>query len=156
MKKIIHLIGILTVILSSHMGNAQISDYEICDVNADGFGTFDLTTKIDEILNGENPSDYLITFHEVYDDAQFGANAIITPVYWNINPYLQVMYVRVENLNDSTFVVESFDLVVYSPEIGTPDNLYLCQNIFDYRTCVVYITQHNLCVFFYFFTKTYV
>src|SRR5690606_40473058 len=117
MKTILHLIGITGMVLFSLVGNAQISDYEICDVNADGFGTFDLTTKIDEILNGENPSDYLITFHEVYDDAQFGANAIITPVYWNINPYLQVMYVRVENLNDSTFVVESFDLVVYSPQI---------------------------------------
>src|SRR5690554_5778144 len=143
MKKIVHLIGIFTVVLFSNIGNAQISDYEICDVNADGYGAFDLTTKVDEILDGENPSDYLITFHEVYDDAQFGANAIITPVYWNINPYLQVMYVRVENLNDSTFVVDSFNLVVYSPEIGTPNALYSYDGTFDLTVNDALITQGN-------------
>src|SRR5690554_4543417 len=144
MKKIIHLIGILTVILSSNMGNAQISDYEICDVNADGFGTFDLTTKIDEILNGADPSDYLITFHEEYDNAQSGANAIINPTsYFNIVPYIQVMYVRVENLNDSTFVVDSFNLVVYLPPIGTPNTLYNYDGTFDLTVNTPLITQGN-------------
>jgi len=136
------------------MGNAQISDYEICDVNADGYGAFDLTTKINEILDGANPSDYIVTFYEAYDDAQFGANAIITPVYWNINPYLQVMYVRIENLNDSTFVVDSFNLVVYSPQIGTPDNLYSYDGIFDLTANDLLITQGNPYVVSYFLTET--
>lgn len=154
MKKFIHLIGILTVVLFSNVGNAQISDYEICDVNADGYGAFNLTTKIDEILDGADPSDYLITFHEEYDNAQFGANAIINPTsYFNIVPYIQVMYVRVENLNDSTFVVDSFNLVVYLPPIGTPNTLYNYDGTFDLTVNTPLITQGNSYVVSYYLTE---
>src|SRR5690554_5988060 len=132
MKTILHLIGIIGIVLFSLVGNAQISDYEICDVNSDGFGAFDLSTKIDEILDGANASDYIITFHETYSDAQSNAYPIIDPVFYNMIPYVQVMYVRIENLNDSTFEIDSFDLIVHSsPEIGQPINLFNSNGIFD-------------------------
>lgn len=154
MKKIIHLIGIFTVVLFSNIGNAQISDYEICDVNADGYGAFDLTTKVDEILDGVNPSDYIVTFHEVYDDALLNVNPTAPTLYFNIVPYIQVIYVRIENLNDSTFEVESFNLVVYSPQIGMPDNLYSYDGIFDLTINDSLITQGNSYAVFYYLTET--
>lgn len=152
MKKIIHLIGIFTVVLFSNMGNAQISDYEICDVTGDGFGAFDLTTKIDEILDGADPSDYLITFHETYNDAESNVYPIIDPIYYNLSP-IQTMYVRIENLNDATFVVDSFNLVVYLPEIGTPNALYSYDGTFDLTVNTSLITQGNSYVVSYYLTE---
>lgn len=131
MKKIFYLLLTLTATLYSFNTQAQISDYEVCDVNGNGFALFDLTTKIDEILDGEDPSDYVITFHEIYDDAQSGANAVINPVYWNIEPYVQTIYVRIEDMNDGTFEVGSFNLLVYTLEIGIPDTLYSFDGVFD-------------------------
>lgn len=142
MRKNLHFLGMLLVILYSFVGNSQtvFTPLEYCDPNDDGFGVFDLSSKVDEILNGADPSNYTVTFYETENDAQFGANSLQDFIYMNFNPYIQTIYVRITNENDGTFETGSFDLIVHTlPPIGTPEDLYSSDGVFD-------ITENDLLV----------
>ncbi|MGL2964959.1 hypothetical protein ACSVH2_14160, partial [Flavobacterium sp. RSB2_4_14] len=66
--------------------------YTLCDEDQDGFTSFDLTTLIPDLLQG---AVYTITFHETLSDAQLGSSPIdTTQLYDNINPFVQILYVR--------------------------------------------------------------
>ncbi|WP_304986240.1 T9SS type B sorting domain-containing protein [Flavobacterium rivulicola] len=66
--------------------------FTICDENQDGFSGFDLTSLTTDILQG---APYILTFHETLTDAQQGNTPIDTSVlYNNINPFVQILYVR--------------------------------------------------------------
>ena len=143
MKKTLQFLALLVIVFYSTVGNSQTvySSLEYCDPNDDGFGVFDLTLKIDEILDGADPSNYTITFHEVYDDAQFGANFIEYPLqYFNITPFIQTIYVRITNESNGAYETGSFDLIVYTlPEMGTAEDLYSPNAVFD-------LTENDLLV----------
>ncbi|MEZ4855699.1 MAG: T9SS type B sorting domain-containing protein [Gelidibacter sp.] len=79
------------------VANAPVAPYEICDTTGDndGFAQFDLTTQNAEVLGGQDPSNYIVTYYASDADAMLGVNPIPT-LYENIeNP--QVIYVRVDN-----------------------------------------------------------
>lgn len=94
--------------------------------------TFDLTTQIDEILDGLNAADFEITFHNTQADADTGDAPIATPdAYMNMsNP--ETIYARVQRLNqDNCFSTTSFDLVVELPIVITtnlPSSIDVCAN----------------------------
>ena len=94
--------------------------------------TFDLTSQIAEILDGQNPADFEITFHTSQGDADSGDNPIATPAaYQNLaNP--ETIYTRVQRLNqDDCFTTTSFDLIVELPVVITtnlPTQLDVCAN----------------------------
>src|SRR5690606_6213292 len=84
---------------------APAAPFIICD-NAppsDGFAEFDLDDVTNqqvsdlraEILAGQDPLVYTITFHETLQEAEAGTNAIVFPYTNIINP--QRIYVRVTN-----------------------------------------------------------
>ncbi|MEZ4855570.1 MAG: hypothetical protein R2812_03715 [Gelidibacter sp.] len=66
---------------------------EVCDEDNDGYASFDLETRTQEIINGE--LDIAITYHETMDDANTGQNPL-SP-YNNIVPNTQTVYARAEN-----------------------------------------------------------
>ena len=71
--------------------------YIICDNigDNDGLGQFDLTTQDAEILNGQDATNFIVSYYATQADAELGVNPIPT-TYENIsNP--QVVYVRVDN-----------------------------------------------------------
>ena len=94
--------------------------------------TFDLTSQVAEILDGQNPADFEITFHTSQGDADLGDNPIATPAaYQNLaNP--ETIYTRVQRLNqDDCFTATSFDLIVELPVVITtnlPTQLDVCAN----------------------------
>ncbi len=94
--------------------------------------TFDLTSQIAEILDGQNPADFEITFHTTQEDADSGDNPIATAAaYQNLaNP--ETIYTRVQRLNqDDCFTTTSFDLIVELPVVITtnlPTQLDVCAN----------------------------
>ena len=94
--------------------------------------TFDLTSQVAEILDGQNPADFEITFHTSQGDADLGDNPIATPAaYQNLaNP--ETIYTRVQRLNqDDCFTTTSFDLIVELPVVITtnlPTQLDVCAN----------------------------
>lgn len=135
MKKTLQFIGILTAILLSFSANAQteLTPLSVCDDNNDGYEAVDLTVKIDEILNGDNAIDYMITFHETITDAENNISEISDPeMYFNVDPSPYMMYFRKENNDDQTFSVGYFEIIfLTTPEIGIPSDLYNPAGTFD-------------------------
>ncbi|KJD31265.1 hypothetical protein PK35_15640 [Tamlana nanhaiensis] len=70
----------------------------ICDEDGDndGFHQFDLTSLNTEVLNGQDPSNYIVAFFEDSQDAEDGINAITNPdAYTNRFANFQTIYIRV-------------------------------------------------------------
>ncbi|WP_420378751.1 T9SS type B sorting domain-containing protein [Gilvibacter sp.] len=112
----------------------EVSDYIICEVATDGVATFDLNTKLPEILGGQDPTDLEITFHEVEADADAGINAIATPeAFVNVtNP--QTIYVRITNTVTGCYsATQSFNIEVREGATATaPAAVYrICDNVGD-------------------------
>src|SRR5690606_28566842 len=82
------------------------TDYVLCNANGNGVQIFDLTTKNDEILNGETAT---VTYYESQEDAENEANAIATPDSYESGN--TTVYVRVENA-DGCYAITSLNLVV--------------------------------------------
>jgi len=135
MKNILHFARIIILLLCAQIGYAQIelTPLQVCDPNNDGFVMVDLTQKLDEILDGDNPNEYSITFHETLSDAEFNANAIMNPsFYYNtaVSPF--TIYFRKDNLNDGTYEIGQFQVnILPIPIIGQPVTLFNTLGEFD-------------------------
>ena len=104
------------------VANTPAAPYTICDnVGAnDGIGEFILDGStpesqalIDEILGGQDPATYLLSFHESLEDAEMGTNAIGSPYTNTINP--QLIYIRV--YNDSTECSATAEVILKVEEL---------------------------------------
>lgn len=87
-----------------------ISSYKLCDDNLDGsdtngFTTFNLSTKTNEILNSQ--TGISVTYHLSQNDADSGTNPQ-TSLYTNN----RTIYVRLKNNATNCFTTTSFNLVV--------------------------------------------
>ena len=101
--------------------NTNPSPLQDCDPNNDGYIIFDLTQAINSITGG-NPG-YNVTFHETITDANIDGTSIpSTTFYPNINPWTQIIYVRVESNITSCFEVVPLQLIV-DPTPISPVNL---------------------------------
>jgi gliding motility-associated-like protein len=120
--------------------------YAICDNNQDGYGTFNLNSLTTDILQGAN---YTISYHETYDDAQSGNNALLSP-YDNITPFTQFIYVlAVDNVNGCRNIIP-IELRV-EPQPITPfvvPNLIQCDEDASPQSGTMYfdLTQNNAAV----------
>lgn len=99
---------------------------EICDDNNDGFSTFNLIVKDDEITNGN--AALVVTYHETLSNSQNGVG-IIDPAtaYQNVNQNTQTVYIRVVELNSNCASFETLQLVVLpNPTVVSVSNFELC------------------------------
>ncbi len=89
-------------------------DLALCeDTIGSGTASFDLTSQTDIVLDGQDPGQFNVSFHETMFDSETGQNAIASPdAYVNIsNP--QTIWVRVERTDEpSCFSTVMFDLSV--------------------------------------------
>ena len=78
------------------------------DDNGDGLAIFDLTENDVIVLEGLNPSYFIVSYYETEANAEIGESVIATPTaYQNIeNP--QTIYVRVESTDGSCDAIASF------------------------------------------------
>ncbi|MCK0108857.1 T9SS type B sorting domain-containing protein [Flavobacteriaceae bacterium S0825] len=119
-------------ILVNELPNATtVTDYFICEVNADGVAQFNLESKTTEILNGQNPTDFAVTYHISPADANTGANPLVSP-YTNIsNP--QTIYVNIRNINTNcddtsmSFNIEELNTPSANADL-VPIEYTLCDN----------------------------
>lgn len=78
--------------------NRDTQYIDACDADLDGTATFDLTKAIANILDGLSASGVTVTFHEDYDDAETGTDAIADETnYENLVPEVQILYARIED-----------------------------------------------------------
>ena len=108
---------------------SDITDMIICEVNADGFNAFNLESKTAEVLNGQDPTIFEVTYHETPADADTGTAPLPSP-YTNIsNP--QTIYVNIENtitgcnLRSGAFDIGEINNPTANSD-GTPIDYVLC------------------------------
>jgi gliding motility-associated-like protein len=101
----------------------------VCDADNDGFAEFDLDAQIPIITNGE--VNVVITYHITQANADAGSNPIDTTQPYGIvsGNGVQTLYVRATNSLTGCYVVEVLELeVVSTPEIGTLEDLFVCDD----------------------------
>jgi gliding motility-associated-like protein len=83
----------------SSNANPAVTPFVICDNlgDNDGFGQFDLTTRNAEVLNGQDPLVYEVTYYASFADADLYVNPI--PNIYENETNAQVIYARVDNIN---------------------------------------------------------
>ncbi len=118
--------SITTLSLIVHLSpeTISVSDLTVVDEDGDGFTTFDLTSKIPEILNGQTDID--VTFYESQADAESNVFMIAnTSAYLNTsNP--QTIFYRMEDLINSCYAINSFNLVAVDALIDEePDDIFI-------------------------------
>jgi len=86
--------------------------FEVCETVAPlGIETFDLTTQVPSILNGQ--LGVQVTFYPTLADATANTNAIATPsAYTNTQTYAQTIGIRLTNTTTGCYVISTMDLVV--------------------------------------------
>ncbi len=125
-------IGSFTITISSVPTVANIPDFEICDdVSQDGFEDFDLASFLPTIATqAGNPVDVDYTIHETQADADMNMGAIDTTMLYTNTMSPQILYVRLQNINDvDCFGTAPFNLIVTpAPTLGTVANIEVCDD----------------------------
>ncbi|AXT19282.1 gliding motility-associated C-terminal domain-containing protein [Flavobacteriaceae bacterium AU392] len=102
---------------------------EECEVDNNGFDEFDITRRENEILNGLDRTDFIITYYESEADAIEGNSNNIQNItnFENTQAVTQTIYVRVIPVNTPCFRVIPLTLIVNPvPEIAIEDEYVLC------------------------------
>ena len=103
----------------------EVEPLEACDVDADGFASFDLESVSEDIINGE--LDIFVTYYETLSDAENALNALDS-LYDNIVPNNQTLFVRAENSITGCFSIVNLELVTLpSPQLPIViDDIIIC------------------------------
>ena len=88
-----------------------VTDFIQCELNTDGFDSFDLTSKDDEVLNGQDASQFVVTYHVNIADAQAGMNALVSPYINTSNPQ-QIFVTITNNVTGCSISTQRFDIQV--------------------------------------------
>ncbi len=97
---------------------------------------FDLTQNDVLLLEGLNPSQYQITYHNLFADAQSGNNPILTATQY-CTQFSEQIFTRVLNLQDNTVVIDSFGIYLVDTPPAPMQNLTVCGNETTGPICVV-------------------
>ena len=103
----------------------------ICDVDSDGFGSFNLTDRDLEITGGN--AGFIVSYHETLLEAENETNALSSP-YDNIVINTQSVFARIENPAVSTLCasIEELVLIVHpTPQLVAPSSLEACDDDTD-------------------------
>lgn len=96
-----------------------------CDNSLNQSIAVDLTTMNSLIYGTNNPNDYQITFHHSQVDAENGIAAISNPSSYLVTNELEVIFARSFNLINSSFYIESFNVIINpNPDIFTAELFY--------------------------------
>lgn len=86
------------------------SDMSSCEVNP----TFDLTASLNEILNGADASQLIISYFNDANSAYSNINPIPNPTSYTTTFSQETIYVRVQNIGDDCFEIRTFNVIVDS------------------------------------------
>ncbi len=110
-----------------------VTDWTVCDTDTDGLFAFDLSTRDGEVLNGQDPADFTVSYHTTQADADNAINPI-GPNYTN-TATPETLYFRIANstypecYETGSFSIEVIDQVV----AHRPQDLDYCDGeaVFD-------------------------
>ncbi|OBX24499.1 gliding motility-associated-like protein [Gelidibacter algens] len=99
----------LIVLDSPVIMSAEDHFLDACDPEHDGFANFDLNDINYQVLDGL--TGVTVSFHEIYEDALSGSNAIVNPTnYTNIKKDFQTLYIRVTDDSSGCASVAPFEI----------------------------------------------
>ena len=107
-----------------------LSNFEACDDNTDGDDTngqttINLAAFNADVLGTQNASEFTITYH-IDENNALNDTGSLGSSYYNTTPFNQTLFVRIENnLNESCFAVQAFDVTI-NP-VPTANNITLKQ-----------------------------
>lgn len=99
------------------------SNPEKCDDNFDGRSLFDLSGQTAEILGGQPPSTYVVSYHKTQNAANSGTNPLGNEVEATNG---QIIYARVYNTLTTCFNTTQFSTIVHPRPIVDITNQTLC------------------------------
>ena len=109
-----------------------VTDLVACEFGTDGVYAFDLESKTGEVLGGQDPGQFVVTYHESQADADAGTGALVSPYTNTSNP--QTVYVAVtDTLTGCSNTTASFGIEVQEGAVATPPALdyVICDNLGD-------------------------
>tara|TARA_R110002012_G_scaffold294098_1_gene490031 strand:- start:5363 stop:8815 length:3453 start_codon:yes stop_codon:yes gene_type:complete len=98
-----------------------------CDISQTGNYSFDLSQKDNEILGGQSPTEFSITYYTSEYDALANQNSINKTAYTNQQAKTRI-YARISNQNlEACLDITSFELILNSlPEISLEETYVIC------------------------------
>lgn len=105
-----------------------VSNSTVCeeDLNIDGFTTFDFSSLIPSIIQGQ--TNVVVSFHSSLNDANLNSNALPLDYTNTANP--QTIYYRVTNINSGCSDIGNFIIEVDPTfSITLPQDLLICTNL---------------------------
>ncbi|WP_456438671.1 choice-of-anchor L domain-containing protein, partial [Psychroserpens sp.] len=112
--------------ISSPTQTAESVDMIGCDNDDDGIASFDLFNHDSEILNGQDASQFNVTYYATQADALVPTGALVSPY----DSSGETIFVRVETVGlQDCYVTNSFDLVIGTEPVTT------FTNDFEYEVC---------------------
>lgn len=118
---------------------SQVQNLIINEENTDGFATFDLTTQIPAILNGQSPNDFQIDFYLTLVDAMANFSPIGNASNYTNTSNFQVIYFTINSLNSGCSVISSFIL-----EVANIPVIISFQDFIVYETSTDGVATFNL------------
>ena len=125
MKKIL-LLFLLVFSTSFVQINAQATSIALCDSNLDQVEIFNLETLVPQILNGQDPQNFNVTFYESAIDAEIDTNPIQNPTNYVVSVGVHNVFARVFNIQENTFEIYTLSIAVYYPPYIDVPNLTSC------------------------------
>jgi len=107
------------LVISGPLPTANGVDMELCDDDTrDGIEAFDLESNSANILNGQDPAIFNVTYYESQLDADAAMNPLVSPYSNTSNP--QTIFARVENTTATDcYKTTSFSLIVNDIPVTT-------------------------------------
>ncbi len=122
--------GSFDIIVNPLPNVIENTDLVQCDIDdvQDGISIYNLEEAAENIVIGDDPENYVLTFHLSQEDLEAGINAIENPTaYVNETP-LQNIYCRVENINTTCYTTSYFYLETIFNPIPEDAGLIVCDN----------------------------
>ncbi len=105
-----------------------VTDWTVCDTDTDGLFAFDLSTKDNQVLDGQDPADFSVSYHTTQTDADNALNPI-GPNHTN-TATPETIYFRIGNATyPECYETGSFNLEVIDQVTAyTPQDLDHCDD----------------------------
>jgi gliding motility-associated-like protein len=119
-----------TIIVNPLPEVVAVTDFIQCELNTDGFDSFDLTTKDGEVLNGQDPSQFIVTYHETLTDAEGQMNALVSP-YINLTNPQQIFVAITNTVTGCSISTQSFNIEVQEAAEANSDMVAIVYELCD-------------------------
>ncbi len=108
----------------------EVADFIQCGLNTDGFASFDLTIKEAEVLNGQDATQFIVSYHESAADAETSTNALVSP-YTNVTNPQQIFVTITNNVTSCSISTQSFNIEVQEAASANSDGTPILYAICD-------------------------